>query len=186
MLPIVLSVMEISTSVTLPQLVTAPLMVCGWPATAVEQFLLTVRHGLSAAGHTLVSAAETGVPQMLTPETVTMFVVPPQIVVSSLVKTNDPPGGRNGTLVKLPTRLSVSMTLVSVTLPQLVTTPPMICITPVVQVPVEQLPVTPMHGLSVVTQVLVALAETGVPQRLTPEAVTILVLPPQVAVTVLL
>src|SRR5215469_12134024 len=100
MLPTTLSAIEISTRVTLPQFVTAPLMVCGWPATAVVQFLLTVRHGLSAAGQTLVSAAETGVPQRLTPEAVTMLVVPPQIVVSSLVKTNDPPGARNGTLVK--------------------------------------------------------------------------------------
>ena len=50
-----------------------------------------------------------------------------------------------------------------------------------------QVLVTLMHGLSVVTQVLVALATTRVPHgTLLPEAVTTLVLPPQVAVTVLL
>src|SRR5689334_11822270 len=118
MLPTMLSLTKMFVSVTLPQLVTAPLMVCGWPTTAVVQVLVTVMHGLSADPHTLVSSAETGVPQTLTPEAVTMLVVPPQIVLSSLVKTNDPPGASNGTLVMMfSSRLSVTTMLVRVTLP---------------------------------------------------------------------
>src|SRR5215469_7805998 len=127
MLPTTLSLTEMFVRVTLPQLVTAPLMVCGWPTTAVVQVLVTVMHGLSVETHTLVSLADTGVPQMLTPEAVTMLVLPPQTAVIAFVNTKKPPGASVGTLVMLPIRGSVSMTFVSVTLPQLVTAPLMNC-----------------------------------------------------------
>src|SRR5215469_4212519 len=93
MLPTMLSLTEILVSATLPQLVTAPLMVCGWPTTAVVQVLVTVMHGLCVTAQTFVESAETGVPQMLTPETPTMFVVLTQSAVKVRLKVKVPPGG---------------------------------------------------------------------------------------------
>src|SRR5215469_6878775 len=184
MRPTTLSFTEMLVNVTLPQLVTAPLMICGWPTTAVLQVLVTVMHGLSDTMQVLVDLAEAGVPQMLVPEAVTMLVLPPHTAVIALEKVMKPPGARVGTLVMVPMSGSVTMTFVSVTSPQLVTAPVMNCRPPTTAL--EQLLATVMHGLSVVMQVLVALAEAGVPQMLNPEAVTTLVLPPQTAVTVLL
>src|SRR5579864_2463898 len=181
MLPTTLSLTEMLVSVTLPQLVTAPLMVCGWPTTAVVQVFVTVMHGLCVTAHTFVESAETGVPQMLTPETPTMLVVLTQSAVKVRLKVKVPPGGKVPTFVMVMGAVgtnSVTMMLVSVTLPQLVTEPLMVCGWPAMAG--VQVLVMPTHGLSVVTQVLVALADTGVPHgKLTAEAVTILVLPPQ-------
>src|SRR5437867_2675667 len=85
-------------------------------------------------------------------------------------------------LVIPPRMLSVSTTFVRVTLPQLETTPLMVWIEPTTIGPVHSL-VTVMQGFSVTTQVLLAFAETGVPQVLRPVAVTVSGKLPQVFVT---
>src|SRR5579864_2072885 len=175
MLPTTLSLTEMLVSVTLPQLVTAPLMVCGWPTTAVVQVFVTVMHGLCVTAHTFVESAETGVPQMLTPETPTMLVVLTQSAVKVRLKVKVPPGGKVPTFVMVIGAVgtnSVTEMLVSVTLPQLVTAPLIVCGWPTTAV--VQVLVTVMHGASVVTQTLVELAETGVPHWLIAEAVTTL------------
>jgi hypothetical protein len=72
-------------SVTFPQLVTTPLIVCGWPTTAVVHVLVTAMHGASVTTHTFVAEAVTRVPQMLLAEAVTMFVFPPHTAVMTLL-----------------------------------------------------------------------------------------------------
>src|SRR5256885_865043 len=53
--PTTLSTTVIFVRVTLPQFVTAPLMVCGAPTRAVEQSFVTVMHGASVVRQTLVA-----------------------------------------------------------------------------------------------------------------------------------
>src|SRR5205809_1064781 len=72
---------------------------------------------------------------------------------------------------------------VRVTLPQLVTTP--LTRLPWPSATLSQFFVTAMHGASVTTHTLVACAIIGAPQIVLPDAVTIFVFPPQVAVTIL-
>ena len=126
MLPTILSLTEMLVSVTLPQLVTAPLMVCGWPTTAVVQVLVTVMHGLSVVIQVFVELAETGVPHWLRAEAVMMLVLPPQTAVSVALKLKPAPGAKVVKFVTLPSRLSLTTMLLRISLPQLVTVPLMI------------------------------------------------------------
>src|SRR5215469_8471447 len=105
MLPTILSLTEMLVSVTLPQLVTAPLMVCGWPTTAVVQVLVTVMHGASVVTQVLVELAETGVPHWLIAEAVTMLVFPPQTAVSVALKLKPLLGASVAKFVMVPSRL---------------------------------------------------------------------------------
>src|SRR5215472_5892772 len=118
-----LSLTAMLVSVTLPQLVTAPLMVCGWPTTAVVQVLVTVMHGLSVVTQVLVDIAETGVPHWLVADAVTTLLLPPQTAVRALLKVKEPLGASDAMLVMLPSRLSVTTMLDRISLPQFVTTP---------------------------------------------------------------
>src|SRR5690349_13434685 len=72
--PAMLSLTVMFVRATLPQLVTVPLMSCGWPTTTVWQVFVTAKQTLSVTRHVFVAVPVATVPQLLVPVAVTMFV----------------------------------------------------------------------------------------------------------------
>src|ERR1041385_4662519 len=143
--PYRLSEMTILVMVMLPQLVTPPLTVLGWPIWTVSHFFVPVRQGFTQIAHTLMAVLLTEPIAVMSasvvsvPRAVMLFVAAP-VQVSPRVGSKLPwnlivwPGVREkGWLSAEPFvskspaptsgRLSVKVTLVNSVVPQLVTEP---------------------------------------------------------------